>query len=73
MADDSKDITLAIVLEHMQGMEERLSKKIDGIGSKLTKRIDGLSKRIDDLDKKLTKQIDDCIALAGRPYSVSGI
>jgi hypothetical protein len=59
------DITLKDVISHMQGMELRLTKRIDDGDAKLAKRIDsvevglsGLSRQIDRVERNLTGQID---------------
>ena len=44
MADDPQDITLAVLLEYMQGMEERLSERIDRVEQRLSKMIDKLDR-----------------------------
>jgi len=45
------DITLAVLLQHMQGMEQRLMNVIQEVEKKLTTRIDAV-------DNKLTKRMD---------------
>jgi hypothetical protein len=64
-----KEVTTAMLLQHMRGMEQRLSTRverldeklttrIDGVDAKLTQRIDRLDARIDRLEANLTRQID---------------
>ena len=49
-----KSITIRDVVNHMQGMEQRLSKGI----SNVDKRVDQLNGRIDQLDHKFTHRMD---------------
>ena len=49
MTKEPKDITNTVLLEHMQGMEQRLSKKIDVN----TKSIDANSKSIKGLARRI--------------------
>ncbi len=43
MTNPQNDITLVTVIQHMQGMEQRLTGRIDG----LEKRFDGLETKVD--------------------------
>ncbi len=55
-------ITDREIVERLTRLEEgqkALSKRIDGLDTKLSKRIDDVNRRIDDLDAKLNKRIDD--------------
>ena len=62
MADNPKDITPKILLEHMQGMQQELLAGQAKLETKLTKRIDGvetkLTERIDTLETNLGGQIE---------------
>ena len=55
------EITLKVLLVHIQGMEQRLTTRIDELDRRLSKRMNDLdarlSKRIDLLDSKFTMQI----------------
>ena len=55
MADDN-DITPAVLLEHMQGMEQRLTenftKQFQGLDKKFTKRCDSIDTALQRLYKK---------------------
>ena len=63
-----KSITLRDVVVHMQGMEQRLTKRIDGTDARvgslttrvdtLTTRVDTLTTKVDKLEVNLTKRID---------------
>jgi septal ring factor EnvC (AmiA/AmiB activator) len=55
---DSKntDITVSTILQHMQGMEERIMTKVDSLDRKvdrLERKVDGLEKKADLLEKKV--------------------
>ena len=51
------DITLKDVISHMQGMEQRLTKRIDDVDARLTRQIDrverNLTGQIDAIDQRL--------------------
>jgi len=47
-------ITLRILFEHMQGMEQRLTKRMDGFDN----RMDSLAARLDRVHASLSQQID---------------
>ncbi len=49
MADN--EITLGVIMQHMQGMELRLTRRIDDVDHRLS----GLNGRVDNLDKKLDR------------------
>lgn len=48
MTDPSKDITPAILLQHMQGMEKRLNERFD-------KRFDTVDNRLNEVDVRLAR------------------
>ena len=60
MADN--DITLGTIMEHMRGMEQRVTSRIQDVHEDLSKRMDGLDAkltgRLDRLERNLTSQID---------------
>ena len=82
--DDPKDITTADLLGHMQGMEQRLTEKIDAkadaseleaVEQRLTKRMDSLEKDVavikegvENIDRRL-----DAIELEELPKRVGRI
>lgn len=56
-----KSVTLCDVVLHMQGMEKRLTKRIDGTDARLDalgSRVGHLSTRLDTVEKKLTLRMD---------------
>lgn len=60
MADN--DVTLGTIMEHMRGMEQRVTSRIQEVHEDLSKRMDGLDAkltgRLDRLERNLTAQID---------------
>ncbi len=56
MADT--DITLKMILEHMQAMRSDLLQRIDDLGKTLSIRIDGLQGQIDGNQRSLQAQIN---------------
>jgi len=61
MTKEPKDITNTVLLEHMHGMEQRLSKKIDVNTKSIdanSKSIKGLAQCMDTLETHLTERID---------------
>ncbi len=68
MADD-QDITPAILLEHMQSMEQRLTENFTNqLDTKLHSLDKKLTKRFDSLDKKITKRFDSINTALQRLY-----
>ncbi|MBI3336334.1 hypothetical protein HYZ98_02080 [Candidatus Peregrinibacteria bacterium] len=66
MTKKPKDITNTVLLEHMQGIEQRLSKKIDANTKSIdvnTKSIAHLTERIDALDEDLVATIQDTVKI----------
>lgn len=68
-------ITLGTIMDHMRGMETRLTIRIDGLDG----RMDGLEQRMDRMEKNLTRQIDaidkrlDAIEIENLPKRVKCI
>jgi hypothetical protein len=83
MLKKTQHITLKHLLIHMQGMEQRLDKKIDGVEQRLDRNIDSvkvkLTRRIDSLERNLTMQIDiidkrlDAIEIENLPRRITAL
>ena len=58
MPKQDDGITLKTILDHMQNMQRVLMAEIQGVEKRLTIRIDRMEARIDKMDVNLTAQID---------------
>jgi len=74
-----KDITLGTILEHMRGMEQRMTTQLHEVDGRLTKRLDSLEVGLDRVHRNLSSQIDaidkrlDAIEIEYLPKRVSRI
>ena len=60
-ASGKKNVTIRDVVIHMQGMEQRLTKRIDGVEnglSVLSKKIDANTSRINEVESNLLERIN---------------
>jgi hypothetical protein len=61
-----QDITPAILLQHMQGMEKRLNTKIDSLEDTMSERFDRVDERFDEIEKRLEHLEQDVFILVVR-------
>ena len=58
MPQNDKDITLAMILDHMRNMEQRLLGKIQDVETKLSGRMDGFEKKTNDRFDRIERKLD---------------
>ncbi|MDD4628671.1 MAG: hypothetical protein PHE68_04755 [Candidatus Peribacteraceae bacterium] len=59
-------VTPTVLLQHMQGMEQRLTSRMDGLGNKMDRMHVNLSAQIDAIDQRL-----DVIEIENLPKRVA--
>ncbi|MBU0766182.1 hypothetical protein KKF55_00115 [Patescibacteria group bacterium] len=58
---EDNEITLKVLLDHIQGMRNDLTQRMDKLEHRLSNRMDGLEKRMDGMEQRMEKRFDQLV------------
>ena len=62
---EDTEITLKVLLDHIQGMRHDLTQRMDNLENSLSNRIDGLEKRMDGMEQRMEIRFDQLVFQIG--------